>query len=620
MRTARTAGAWLATALAAALVTACKDEILKVVEVALVEISGAPATLQVGSAAQLTANPKDDRGNRLTGRNLSWQTSNSGIAQVSAAGLVTGITPGNATITASSEGKSGSVSITITPVPIASIVVAPPVASLQIDGTVQLTATARDAAGNTLTGRIFTWTSADNNVATVSATGLVTGRAAGSVQIRATAEGITGAAQITVTAPVATVTVAPPTATLDLAATVQLVPTARDAAGNVLTGRSFTYSTANALIATVSPAGLVTGTGVGSVIVTATSEGKSGTALITVAASKVAMAYAYANQSTTPVYTPPGAHLAGGTMQVTRTAVGQYTVVFNGLGLGAGGFGSSFTVQVSGNSTDLLANLTVPTALCNLSSLNVNAPVTATVRCEDPATGADKDARFRVLVVGDNAVAGTGAPSQQGAFSAHTNTGQPAGSPYTPSTAFAWNSANGAMSVNFQGGSLFTHTHGLSIQSPSQGRLASGLGTGNVCYPQAQTATTTTVRCLNRAGAAVNTPHLVMAAYAGRPGKVAGYAHVDAANGAVFTAGSFNSTGGAITATRVSPGKFQVSFAGLNPAGQVGIIANVQGGAGWFACNHFLAGTNPLIVEVACFNPAGAFADPTPAFSVFVVE
>jgi hypothetical protein len=330
------------------------------------------------------------------------------------------------------------------------------------------------------------------------------------------------------------------------------------------------------------------------------------------------MAYAYANQSTVATYTPPGANLTGGTMTVTRTAVGTYTLTFGGLGLGAGGYGNAFTALVDGNSDFFLVNLLVPTALCNLSQISANAPLTVNVHCEDPVTGLDKDSRFRVLVVGDNALAGSGAPGRQNAFSGHTNTAQAAGSPYTPNAVFSWSSVGGSMRITYLGGDLITHNLGGPIQNPSQGRIATGFGPGVVCYPQSQTPTETTVRCLNRSGG-TNAVHTLMTAYQGRPGKASGYAHVDSNTG-IFTAGSYNSGGGPIGFQKVGSGRYQVTFNGMTFTSQIGIVTSIQGAAGWFACNHFLAGSDPVIIEVACFDRFGDFADPVPAFSVFVVE
>lgn len=89
------------------------------------------------------------------------------------------------------------------PLPVASVTVSPPSASVQVGQTVQLTATLRDANGNPLSGRVVTWSSGDSTIARVGVggTGLVTGRGAGSATITATSEGKSGTAAITVTAP-----------------------------------------------------------------------------------------------------------------------------------------------------------------------------------------------------------------------------------------------------------------------------------------------------------------------------------------------------------------------------------------------------------------------------------
>src|SRR5205814_906461 len=152
-----------------------------------------------------------------------------------------GVTPGSATITATSEGKSGTSAITVTPVPVASVDVTPPSASVQAGQTVQLTATPRDAGGNPLSGRTVTWSSSNTAVATVSNSGLVSGVTPGSATITATSEGKSGASSITVTnVPVATVDVTPPSASVQAGQTVQLTATPKDADGDPLSGGTVT--------------------------------------------------------------------------------------------------------------------------------------------------------------------------------------------------------------------------------------------------------------------------------------------------------------------------------------------------------------------------------------------
>jgi hypothetical protein len=92
---------------------------------------------------------------------------------------------------------------------------------------------------------------------------------------------VTGAS-VPTPAAVATVTVAPATVSIQKNATQQLTATLRDSSGNVLTGRAITWSSSSMSAATVSAAGLVTGVNSGSATITATSEGKSGTAVVTV--------------------------------------------------------------------------------------------------------------------------------------------------------------------------------------------------------------------------------------------------------------------------------------------------------------------------------------------------
>src|SRR5207302_921011 len=148
---------------------------------------------------QLTGTPRDAGGTPLSGRTVTWSSSNTAVATVSNSGLVSGVTPGTATITAASEGKSGTSTITVTPVPVASVEVTPATASVQAGQTVQLTATPKDANGAPLSGRTVTWSSSNTAVATVSNSGLVSGVTPGTATITATSEGKSGTSAITVT-------------------------------------------------------------------------------------------------------------------------------------------------------------------------------------------------------------------------------------------------------------------------------------------------------------------------------------------------------------------------------------------------------------------------------------
>ena len=166
-----------------------------------VMVTPTSASVLQGQTLQLTATIKDSAGNVLSGRAVTWTSSDASVATVSSSGLVGAVAAGSVTITATSEGRSGTAAIVVANTPVASVVVSPASAGVLVGGTVQLAASPRDAAGNALAGRTVTWASSNNGVATVNGSGVVTGVTVGSATITATSEAKSGTGAITVTAP-----------------------------------------------------------------------------------------------------------------------------------------------------------------------------------------------------------------------------------------------------------------------------------------------------------------------------------------------------------------------------------------------------------------------------------
>jgi uncharacterized protein YjdB len=81
-----------------------------------------------------------------------------------------------------------------------SVTVSPAAATISVGQTVQLYGAARDTAGNVIGGETISWESDNTAVATVDQTGLVKGVAVGQTAVRATSEGQSGSAAITVIA------------------------------------------------------------------------------------------------------------------------------------------------------------------------------------------------------------------------------------------------------------------------------------------------------------------------------------------------------------------------------------------------------------------------------------
>ncbi len=250
-----------------------------------VVVSPGEATIFVGATVTLTASVTDSHGNPLPGRPVEWSTSAASVATVSSSGVVTAKAPGKATITAKSEGKSGTSTITVQLVPVASVDMSPTELRLQIGQSGTITATPKASDGTPLTDRDVEWKSLSTSIATVDQSGVVTAKAAGAAIIQAISEGKTGVALVTVAnIPVSSVVVTPDTATLVVGKSVTLTAKTYDAASNELSGRTVTWSGSNDDVATVSSSGKVTALAPGSVTITATSEGKSDNATITVIA------------------------------------------------------------------------------------------------------------------------------------------------------------------------------------------------------------------------------------------------------------------------------------------------------------------------------------------------
>ena len=174
-------------------------------------VTVSPATAELtalGATVQLTPELRDQNARVMVGVTVSWTSSANSVATVDASGLVTGVAEGTATITASAGSASGSTVVTVTQ-SVVSVAVSPSGTELTAWGeTVQLAAEAFDENGHAVAGAEFSWESSDAAVATVDASGLVTGVAEGMATITASAGSASGSAVATVMQTVASVVVA----------------------------------------------------------------------------------------------------------------------------------------------------------------------------------------------------------------------------------------------------------------------------------------------------------------------------------------------------------------------------------------------------------------------------
>ena len=279
----------------------------------------APPSVTAGVSQPFTATASYGNGTSIdVTTQVTWSSSNIGVAQVSNAsgskGVASTLTAGTSTITATLNGVSGTATLTVAAPALASITISPTTASVIAGATQAFTATAVFQNGTTAAiPSTATWTSSNTAIATIAAVGggfggfggreVATGVAAGSATITVAYQGATASATLTVTAPVTVVglTVSPAApASVLVGATVQFTATAITSDGNSQTvTTSAQWTTSNAAIASVTTAaaptdagfarpagGLATGIAAGTVTITATYSGVSATATFTVRAAQ----------------------------------------------------------------------------------------------------------------------------------------------------------------------------------------------------------------------------------------------------------------------------------------------------------------------------------------------
>ena len=354
--------------------------------VASIRLSFTNRSMFIGESVSLNAEPLDAAGQVLPGRTITWSTSNASVATVTNGGLVTAVSSGGAIISASSEGRSAFASITVAPVPVASIDLSPDVSNVVVGQTTQLTADVRDASGAPLTGRVLVWSTDAAHVATVTSQGVVTAVGAGSATITASIDDKRASASINVTPrPVSAVILSPGQVTIFPGQTLQLSAIVTDDRGQVLSGKPVTYSSSNAQVASVSSAGLVTGISAGSVTITATSEGATGTASVTVAREPVAVVEV--SPSTASIAVGQPVQLTA----IARGAAGQVLSLTGRTVSWATGSPSIATISASGiatgvspGTTTIIATVdgrqgsaTVPVLVVPVASVVVNPPSTS---------------------------------------------------------------------------------------------------------------------------------------------------------------------------------------------------------------------------------------------------
>ena len=286
----------------------------------------------------------------------TWSSSNTAIATVSAAGVVTGVSGGTATISYTVTGLCGSATTTAT------VTILSGTNAGAITGPSSVCVGLTSGLGDTVTGGV--WSSSNTTVATITAGGLITGVAAGSATISYSVSGGCGSAVATSTVTVTTT----PYEGLITGSTSVCAGSTTTLVESVTGG---TWSSASTTIATVNSTGVVTGVSGGTVIISYSVSNACG----------LAVATAYMTVRPLP---------ATGTITgASSVCMGSSTTLTDTAGASAGTWTSSNTSVATISASGVVTPVATGTATISYSLTNAcgTASATSAITVNDvPAT------------------------------------------------------------------------------------------------------------------------------------------------------------------------------------------------------------------------------------------
>lgn len=313
-------------------------------------------------------------------------------------------------------------------------------------------------------------------------------------------------------------------------------------------------------------------------------------------------AYVWANNASSPSYTPDAAHAynsSGGAIGVTRTATGTYAVSLGGINLNSG------DLQLTAYGSD---------ARCAISGWSGTAG-TVNVVCRAPAGGL-ADSMFMLAVVKETV-------STTARFVAYATANQPtATTSYAPEAARSYNASAGSIAAARTGTGTYSMTFaGLALDGGNVQVTAVGSDASH-CTVSGVSASKVDVRCLKGTTPADSAYTVsVIRSDATSAAKVFAYALTNDSTTSYTpdAAYALNSSAKGVTAYYGGVGKYSLSFAGHTGAGVAGTI-KVSSFNPVVHCKVFnwteesVWGTGEFLIDVQCFDWAGA-----PANSRFMV-
>ncbi len=241
--------------------------------VSSITIEPASLIIHTGESKTLTATVAPET---ATNTSCTWSSSNTSVATVSTSGVVKGIARGTVIITATAKDGSGAVGT-------CEVEVRQYVTSITLDKTSLVlnegessTVSASSVQPDNANDKSVVWSSSDEEIATVDQTGKITAVSKGTATIKGTANDGSGkyaTCSVTVKRLVSSITIEPASLIIHIGESKTLHATVYPETAN---NTSYTWSSSNTSVATVSTSGVVKGVAKGTVIITATAKDGSG--------------------------------------------------------------------------------------------------------------------------------------------------------------------------------------------------------------------------------------------------------------------------------------------------------------------------------------------------------
>ena len=240
----------------------------------------------LGDTLRLSGQAFDANGHAIDRLDFRWLSNNESVVTVDASGLVTAVDNGSAIITVASGPASGRAGFTVAQEAVA-LQLSPAANTLRALGaTLRMRVSGIDANGHPVNDAPegLTWSSDNESVATVDASGLVTAVGKGSASITVSGNNVMSSATVTVEQEAAVIRMSARGDTLQaFADTLRLSAEAFDANGHAVEGAELRWSSGDEAVVAVDGMGLVAAVGNGSTTVTASTGLTSAGVSVTVA-------------------------------------------------------------------------------------------------------------------------------------------------------------------------------------------------------------------------------------------------------------------------------------------------------------------------------------------------